>query len=89
MDYKIKINGYGDKFYYVNGILHREDGPAIECNYGDKFWYKNGKRHREEGPAVEWCDGDKEWWLKNKYYGSNNNFTNKSWIKFVKSLIFS
>ena len=43
----------GDKSWYLNGKLHREDGPAIERANGDKSWYLNGKLHREDGPAVE------------------------------------
>ena len=45
----------GDKFWYLNEKLHREDGPAVECAYGYKAWYLNGKRHREGGPAEEWA----------------------------------
>jgi len=32
----------GSKRWYLNGKLHREDGPAIEWNDGDKRWYLNG-----------------------------------------------
>ena len=88
MDYDIRINEYGDKRYYVNNVLHREDGPAVENVNGYNAWYKNGKRHREDGPAIEWFDGAKDWYLNGKYYGANNKFTNESWIKFVKTLIF-
>lgn len=56
----------GNRKWYINGRLHREnDLPAIS-NYDDdtKKWYLNGKRHRLNGlPAVEFSDGDKEWWL--------------------------
>jgi hypothetical protein len=34
---------YGDKYYYIDNILHREDGPAIEAANGTKYWYINGK----------------------------------------------
>ena len=44
----------GSKEWYLNGRLHREDGPANEWPDGSKHWYLNGKRHREDGPAVEW-----------------------------------
>ena len=47
----------GDKFWYLNGKLHREDGPAIEHANGDKFWCLNDKLHREDGPAIELADG--------------------------------
>ena len=53
----------GDKWWYLNGDLHREDDPAVEWTNGDKLWYLNGKRHREDGPACEWANGDKEWYL--------------------------
>jgi hypothetical protein len=50
--------------YYLNGKLHRLDGPAFERSDGYKSWYQNGKRHRIDGPAVDWSDGTKEWWIK-------------------------
>jgi hypothetical protein len=31
-----------------NGLLHREDGPAIEYLNGDKEWYLNGMEHTEQ-----------------------------------------
>ena len=33
----------GSKRYYLNGEMHREDGPAIECLDGYKAYYLNGK----------------------------------------------
>src|SRR3972149_9837764 len=36
----------GIKSWYLNGKLHREDGPAIEWPDGSKVWYLNGKCHR-------------------------------------------
>jgi hypothetical protein len=50
----------------LNGVLHREDGPAAERHDGIKHWYLNGKRHREDGPAVEWPNGIKYWWLSDR-----------------------
>lgn len=32
----------GTKEWYMNGMRHREDGPAIEHSDGTKFWYVNG-----------------------------------------------
>ena len=43
----------GSKEWYLNGNLHRKDGPAIEYANGSKAWYLNGKRRREDGPAIE------------------------------------
>jgi len=58
----------GDKGWYKDGQLHREDGPAIECANEYKAWYRNGLLHREDGPAVEWANGDKYWYKNGKYH---------------------
>ena len=55
------IDKYGDKYWYKDDRLHREDGPAVEWTNGTKFWYFNGKHHREDGPAVEGAEGYKAW----------------------------
>ena len=46
----------------MNGVLHRDDGPAVIFSNGSKAWYKNGERHREDGPAVIYSDGSKVWY---------------------------
>jgi hypothetical protein len=66
------LRNNGTKSRWLNGGLHRVDGPAIEWKNGDKEWWLNGKRHREDGPAIEWKNGDKEWWLDGEYYESND-----------------
>lgn len=48
--------------WFINGLLHREDGPATEHCDGYKAWYLNGEQHRLDGPAVEF-NGYKEWWV--------------------------
>jgi len=65
--YEVKIYDDGTKEWYLNGELHREDGPAVEGSYGNKSWYLNGKRHREDGPAIEYSDGYKEWYINSVY----------------------
>ena len=60
------IDKDNDIAWYKNGLVHREDGPAVESvesvnSY--KAWCKNGKNHREDGPAVEFANGDKYWYL--------------------------
>ena len=62
------VEDSGNKFWYRNGKLHREDGPALEYANGTKFWYRNGKLHREDGPAVECANGIKFWYLNDKGY---------------------
>jgi len=63
-----KTSPKGDKIWLLNGIPHREDGPAIEYANGTKEWFLNGKRHREDGPAIERANGDKVWFLNNKLH---------------------
>ena len=66
IEYTVRVYDNGDKWWYLNGKRHREDGPAIERASGGKAFYLNGKVHREGGPAVEWADGEKEWYLDNR-----------------------
>ena len=47
----------------VGGLLHREDGPALELPSGTRRWYRYGELHREDGPAIEKADGSYEWRL--------------------------
>src|SRR5271166_3127075 len=65
-EYTVKVYTHGDKCWFLNGKLHREDGPACEFANGTKHWYLNGKQHREDGPATEWPDGSKRWYLNGK-----------------------
>ena len=62
MNYNIKIDKCGNKRYYINNVLHREDGPAVEYVSGTKHWYRNGLLHREDGPAIECSNGYKAWY---------------------------
>ena len=41
IEYTVKVYDNGDKWWYLNGKRHREDGPAIEWADGTKFWYLN------------------------------------------------
>src|ERR1700691_4077197 len=63
--------------YYLNGELHRENGPAIIYPNGSIYYYLNGKSHREDGPAAIWNDGTIF------YYLNNNDITEEveEWIK--------
>ena len=49
---KLKIDKEGNKRWYLNGKLHREDGPAIECVNGTKKWYLNGKEVKKEDVII-------------------------------------
>lgn len=34
--------------WYLNGLLHREDGPAVEWSNGVTDWWLNGNRYDKE-----------------------------------------
>ena len=61
--YNVTVDVHGTTRWYLDGKLHRENGPAVEYADGNKWWYLNGKRHRADGPAVEYADGTKEWYM--------------------------
>jgi len=63
IEYKVIVHVNGDKYWYLDGKLHREDGPAVEYANGNKYWLLNGKQHREAGPAIEYANGYKYWYL--------------------------
>ena len=65
IEYTVKAWGNRTE-WYLNGKLHREDGPAIEYANGTTHWYQNGKLHRADGPAFERADGYKEWYKNDK-----------------------
>ena len=52
---------WGPRRHEVGGLLHREDGPALERNDGTREWYRYGELHREDGPAIDRSDGSYEW----------------------------
>jgi len=55
------------KEWMKDGVLHRDDGPAVTNSEGDEEWYRYGKRHREDGPAVISFNGKlKQWWINGK-----------------------
>jgi hypothetical protein len=66
--YTVKVDDKGTKSWYLDGKLHRTDGPAVEGSDGTKHWYLDNKRHRIDGPAIEDVDGSKSWYLHDKLH---------------------
>ena len=79
---EMTIDEYGNKEWRLNGLLHREDGPAIERKNGDRLWYINGKSHREDGPAVEYANGSKLWCLNDK----SIRYDPKTWDQLINDI---
>ena len=44
----MEVSDSGTKSWWLNGELHREDGPAMEWADGDKYWWLNGLPVTEE-----------------------------------------
>ena len=87
------IENDGNKYWHLNGQLHRIDGPAIEHANGTKDWYKHGKLHREDGPALE-HNGTKIWYLNGRLHrvdGPAIEYTDgdKYWYLYDKIYSFS
>ena len=45
---KVRVYDKGELRWYLDGKLHREDGPAIENIDGTKEWYINGTQLTEQ-----------------------------------------
>ena len=58
----------GDKVYFLNRKIHRENGLAVKDINGTKEWWINGERHRKNGPAIEYSNGIKYWFLNGKLH---------------------
>lgn len=82
--YMVKYRTYSAWFF--NGVLHREDGPAIEYESGTKEWFSNGVRHRKDGPAVERTGGYKYWWFYGKHLSKKEWFESLSEDLKIKAL---
>ena len=62
--YYVTVDDLGNSHWYKGAkctVLHRENGPAVDCTNGHKEWWQNDQLHRIDGPAIEWRDGDKRW----------------------------
>lgn len=55
--YKVNVYSDGDQLWYLNGKLHRTDGPAAIYSDGSQLWYLNGKP--QPAPDTRPCVGKK------------------------------
>ena len=91
--YEVKVYVSGSKYWYLNGKLHREDGPAIEYADGSKFWYLDGKRYSEadwkKAVNPDSCDGktveiDGKKYRLTEIQGDKNGYFNFAEDTFIK-----
>lgn len=57
--------GYFKELHIEDGLIHKEDGPALVLIDGTEYWFKNDVLHREDGPAIVNPLGNEEFWYKN------------------------
>jgi hypothetical protein len=69
---KCIIQDDGTHEWFLNGKLHRTDGPARIYTNGTQAWCIHRKKHRTDGPALIWADGRKTWWLNDQPYFFND-----------------
>ena len=60
---KVEIYADGSQRWFLNGQLHRTDGPAEIYADGSQVWWLNRQLHRTDGPAEIYADGSQRWWL--------------------------
>ncbi len=80
--YNDKINSYYWSIIFDNKL------STIHCDYYGIRFYKNAMDHNTKNAAYIRHDGYKQFWLNGKYYGNEDDFTKKSWRKFVKLQVF-
>lgn len=70
---KLKENRSNVPNSLLNGILHREEGPALKYyDKGDAHWYYNNQLHRDDDlPAIESISG--YWWYQHGLKHRDNN----------------
>jgi hypothetical protein len=56
----------GSRFWLLNGLKSRIDGPAVIYSYGTEMYFVDDKRHRIGGPAYINPDGTQMYFEDNK-----------------------
>ena len=65
------LNGHYESneshFYFKDGLLHREDGPAYKLrDDGEEHWCIDGLYHRIDGPAITTIESGSYWYIDGK-----------------------
>lgn len=59
--------------WMYEGVIHRDNGPAIERCDGQNEWFRHGTRHRTDGPAIE-NNGHVTYYVNGKRYDTVTNW---------------
>ena len=65
---EVSVDDNGTQRWYLNGVEHRTDGPAVIYANGEQCWFLNGKLHRTDGPAIIFLNGTQRWYLNGELY---------------------
>jgi hypothetical protein len=80
-----KYNQLGN---YLNIISYYKLNAIYSYQSGAVAFFKNAKAHSYKNASYIRRDGYKEFWLNGNFNGNHNEFTKKSWRKFVKLQLF-
>lgn len=64
----------GGRSWFLDGKLHRTDGPAEEYGDGVKLWLQHGRCRNIHGPAMLYSDG------KVRYYINGQFMSYDTWL---------
>ncbi len=78
---------YKDKNFYYWVKIVEDKLTAIHCERGVRF-VKDGDFHNNKNAAFITIKRHKEFILNDKNYGNQDDFTKKSWRRFVKLKAF-
>ena len=62
---------YSSVYKLKDGLVHCDNGPAVESATGDVEYFTNGKRNRADGPAFVTSYGHIEYWVDGKCHNPN------------------
>ena len=78
-----KVDEHGNIYYFMDDMLHREDGPAVEHVSGTKIWWIRGKIHNIHGPAIIYPDGQTRFYINDELV-SERQFIEQKLTNFLK-----
>lgn len=84
----MKFYSHVNSSIYLNKIYTNNLNAVYYNNNSYVKFYKNGKYNNSKNAAYIFVSGYKEFWFNNKLYGTEKNFTKKSWRRFVKLQVF-
>lgn len=73
MKHGLYIDSTGNRRWFKNGKLHREDGPAYISRDGRQCWYHHGVLHREDGPAIITQNNENIWYINGGFLTQNEH----------------